>query len=251
MSDSSSVAHRVFSGVSTFIEKSTEFKFFLLLSSFILLLDSCLVLFYKANLLDAFSSTAAPEVSIGSAIVFFALFSFLMSVFFRLIRHLLQLAIALAALKISWLRSKKRDHLGKAYKYPSVARTKALSEKDSFSYERIQEHMQEYVTAERNITIGFGMGLLFLGNIFVLGSDSVQTISQEFSSFLTTDHGFWVNRFANAVMGSYVILVAVLIFLALRTADESKVYLPDAPQGNAQPGAPTDRLSATLRQDGG
>jgi len=248
MADGSSVADKVISGANSLIEKATELRFFLLLCSFILLLDSCLVFFYEKNLLSAFRAPTTADVSVGGAIVFVALFAFLMSVFFRGLRYAIQLGFALAVSRIDWLQRRERDELGRAYKYPTLALAKAIVEKDSFTYSRIQEHLHAQESSEATLTIGFGMALLFLGNNFVLGSESVQTISQVFASFLAVDHGFWVNRIANAVMGSFLILVVVLFMLALRRTDEAKVYLPDAPENYSKPSEPTDITSTASAQ---
>lgn len=225
MADQSSGITRAVLSASTFVEKSAEFKYFLLFSSLVLLLDSCLVLFFRKNIFQSFVEFPAPELSVGGAVIFLALFSFLMAVFFRALRHILMFPSAYIYFR--YLDSGDAPQSSsKDYSYSSLAERDALIEKDEFVYARIQDHKSERNSIEAHLNIGFGMCVLFLYNFLVLGDEEVHTLSQVLAFFLDADNGFWVNRFVNAVMGAYVLLVLFVLPLSLKPYDDGKVYLP-------------------------
>ncbi|WP_370683395.1 hypothetical protein AB9V60_08915 [Pseudomonas syringae pv. atrofaciens] len=63
MADSASGMSKALATITSFIEKAVEMRHFMLLISFILALDSCLMVFFHKNLLGAFSRLDASEVS--------------------------------------------------------------------------------------------------------------------------------------------------------------------------------------------
>jgi len=233
MSDFSSIAGQFASSTTSFIEKSIEVKFFLILSSLVLLLDSCLVFFYGKNILDALKTVSSPEISIGGALIFMMLFSFLMSFVFLFLRKLLQFLIVLITSQ-EWFPKGKKEDFGSDLKYLSLAERDALIKKDTFAYSRIQEYKQTEKATETNLTVGFGMSILFFYNYVILGSGSILTISQLASSQLQLDHGFWINRLISIVIGVYVLVSAGFFILALRPTDSDKIFLPDPPKDTAQ-----------------
>lgn len=65
MADSSISIGKVITTSTSFVDKAVEFRHFMLLISFLLALDSCLMIFYKKNLLQSFDHLSAPEVSVA------------------------------------------------------------------------------------------------------------------------------------------------------------------------------------------
>jgi hypothetical protein len=89
MADSSNSISKVITTSTTFIDKAVEFRHFMLLTSFLLALDSCLMIFFKKNLLQSFGSLSAPEVNAAGALVFLGIFAFLMAMLFPVLRYVL------------------------------------------------------------------------------------------------------------------------------------------------------------------
>lgn len=222
MSDSSQ-AMRFLSGAAGFLEKSTEIKFFLLLNAFVLTLDSCLVFFYNKNIFSSFKSFDSVEVSIANALVFLVIFSFMMSVFFMVIRHFSQVLVHYVDIKFGNNDEKPSNDFKSAFR----AEKEALKERDKMAYEIVNSHKQQNKEMESALTIGFGVVMLFIFNYYVFGSYSIMTITQQASLMLDNDYGFVVNIVVDLFFGIYVIGLLLVSYAALRPYKTEYVYLPD------------------------
>lgn len=225
MSDSNLSIGKALSTSTTFVEKSIEFRHFMLLISFILTLDSSLVIFYKKGLLNAFSSFDAPEVSAGNALVFLGLFGFLMTVLFPALRQILLMVPKYVSLK--WPKQHEHDYnLG----WPSLIRKKAIIERDKVALEILDKHEAVQHENRTNMNIGFAMVVLFALNFLVLGDDQTLSLSQTSATLLEAKTGFWLTALIRLSLGGFLIFSAFITFFSLTPENDSKIYWPESPE---------------------
>ena len=71
------------------LQKANDFKYFALLGSFVLILDIALVMYYDVALMDLSFERIKNDLSVGSVLIFFAMFSLFISFVVGSIRTLL------------------------------------------------------------------------------------------------------------------------------------------------------------------
>ena len=197
----------------------------MLFTAFILLLDSCLVIFYEKDLLSSFKSLNEPEVNAANAIVFLGVFFLSMALFFPALRQLVRLGIAWIYFKWFWNSASKNEY-GEGWHYPSLKKDDALKNKDEFVLDIIEKHEEELANKHINLNVVFALVLLFGVNFFVIGGESLNSLTQHAAQLLYKDFGFWVNRIINAGIGVFVIFSLVMLGLSLNPIEEDKVYIP-------------------------
>lgn len=231
MSDSGPSISKIVSSSTSFVEKAVEFRHFMLFTTFLLLLDSCLVVFYKKGLTAAFSSLDEPEVSAANALIFLGIFFFSMALFFPAIRQLLRLVVGSVYFKWFW-DSKSRNDLGDDWHFPSLKKKEALINKDDFVLNLVQKHEDEAMDKNINLNIGFSLVSLFLVNYFIIGDGALQSLTQQAVLLIDTDFGFWVNRLINAGIGIFSIFIFIMLCLSLNPVEENRVYIPSQSKPN-------------------
>ncbi|OUM06597.1 hypothetical protein BW686_16030 [Pseudomonas syringae] len=225
MADSTSGMSKALATTTSFIEKAIEMRHFMLLISFILALDSCLVVFYHKNLLGAFSKLDAPEVSGGNALVFLGLFAFLMTLLFPALRHLL-LTIT-TYVSIRW-PNKNNQHTHPNIRWVSTVREKALIDRDKVMLDILDKNQAAHDEDMINTNIGFAMAMLLALNFFVLGDDHTATLSQTAATLHTALKGFWVTALVKTSLGGIVLFCILLLVQALSPhVDGDRIYLPE------------------------
>lgn len=224
MQDSGPSISKIVASSTSFVEKAVEFRHFMIFTSFVLLLDSCLAIFYGKNLLSSFRGLNEPEVNAANAIVFMSVFFFSMALFFPALRQVTRLGIAWIYFK--WFWSSKRVELDKDWHYPSLIKNEALKNKDKIIFDMIEKHEEEVKNKHINLNVGFSLALLSAVNYFVLGGETVNTITQQARLLLYTDFGFWINRFLNAAIVVFFIFNLIMLCLSLHPIEEDKVYIP-------------------------
>ncbi|CAM3117002.1 hypothetical protein PSFL111601_05495 [Pseudomonas floridensis] len=198
----------------------------MLLISFILALDSCLVIFYHKNLLGAFSKLDAPEVSGGNALVFLGLFAFLMTLLFPALRHMLLVIPTYISIRWPNRNHQQRDP---DLRWTSIVRKKALIERDKVMLEILEKKQAAHDEEMINMNIGFAMAMLLALNFLVLGDNQTITLSQTAAFLHDTLTGFWVSVLVKFCLGGVVIFCVLLVFQSLTpNADGDRIYLPES-----------------------
>ncbi|MBA4501106.1 hypothetical protein [Marinobacterium marinum] len=225
MSDSGPSISKIVASSTSFVEKAVEFRHFMLFTSFILLLDSCLVIFFGKNILSSFQNLNEPEVNAANAIIFLGVFFFGMALFFPALRQISRLGVAWVYFKWFW-SSAKENNLSDGWHYPSLIKDRALKKKDKVVLDIVEKHEEEIKIKHVNLNVGFALVSLFALNYLVLGAENLITITQQAELLLDKDFGFWVNRFINAGMAVFVIFNLFMLCLSLNPIEEDKVYIP-------------------------
>ncbi|WP_156906453.1 hypothetical protein [Halomonas halocynthiae] len=225
MADSGPSISKIVASSTSFVEKAVEFRHFMLFTAFVLLLDSCLVIFYGKDLLSSFESLNEPEVNAANAIVFLALFFFSMALFFPALRQIIRLGIAWVYFKWFWSLESKNEY-GDGWHYPSLKKDEALKNRDNFVLDIIAKHEEEIMNKHINLNVGFALVLLFAVNFLAIGSESLNTLTQQAAFLLDKDFGFWINRLINAGIGVFIIFSLIMLGLSLNPVEEDKVYIP-------------------------
>lgn len=225
MSDLGSSISKIVASSTSFVEKAVEFRHFMLFSSFVLLLDSCLVIFFEKALLSSLKSLNDPEVNAANAIVFLGVFFFSMALFFPALRQTLRFGIACGYFKWFWSSETKSEY-GGGWHYPSLKKDEALKDRDDFVLDIISKHEEEIKNKHVNLNVGFALVLLFAVNFLVIGNESSNTLTQQSALLLDKDFGFWINHLINAGVGVFIIFSFVMLCLSLNPVEEDKVYIP-------------------------
>ncbi|MEE4804625.1 hypothetical protein V2K66_18650 [Pseudomonas alliivorans] len=228
MADSASGMSKALATTTSFIEKAVELRHFMLLASFILALDSCLVVFFNKNLLGAFANLDAPEVNAGNAIVFLGFFAFMMTLLFPVLRQVL--LIVPTYISSRW---PAKDHMENVWApdmlWASSAHRRALLERDKVVLELLEKKQMDENENVVTKNVGFAMIALFLFNHQVLGDGQTATLSQVAAALLDTSPGFWITVVIRLSLGIFSIFCAIMFFISLTpTPIESKIYLPES-----------------------
>ncbi|WP_338585508.1 hypothetical protein [Pseudomonas sp. MAG733B] len=230
MADSSTSISKVITTSTTFIDKAVEFRHFMLLISFLLALDSCLMIFYQKNLVQSFGSLSAPEVNAAGALVFLGIFAFLMALLFPVLRQIL-LAVTTW---IKWYCPTKGKQIDHDYSFPSIVRKKALIERDKLIIELLDKNEEHRRDHEINMNIGFGLVLMFAINYLVLGTDQVMTLSHTAVTLREASTGFWISALIQIALGTFTIFLMVILALSLTPEASDKIYLPESDEERAE-----------------
>ena len=225
MADSGSSISKIVASSTSFVEKAVEFRHFMLFTTFVLLLDSCLVIFFGKDLLSSFDSLNEPEVNAANAIVFLGIFFFSMALLFPALRQIIRLGIAWVCFKWFWSSESKNEY-SDGWHYPSIKKDEALKNKDGFVLDIIAKHEEEAMNKHINLNVGFALVLVFAVNFLVIGSESLNTLTQQAALLLDKDFGFWINRLINAGIGVFVIFSVIMLGQSLNPVEEDKVYIP-------------------------
>ncbi|WP_263259011.1 hypothetical protein [Pseudomonas oryzihabitans] len=223
MADSNISIGKVISTSSNFVDKAVEFRHFMLLISFLLALDSCLMIFYKKNLLQSFDHLSAPEVSAPGALIFLGIFAFLMALFFPVLRHLLLAAT-------TWIRFYypiKEEGSSNDFRYPSLARREALIKRDKLIIELLEKQEEQKVNHETNMNIGFGLAVMFAIDYSALGNDEILTLAQTAAALPDLISGFWISLLIRIAFGVFIIFLLVIFAMSLTPDTDQKLYLPE------------------------
>ena len=224
MADSSSNLFKALTTSMTFVEKATEFRHFMLLTAFLLALDSCLVIFYKVGLLEAFSSVSLTSLNLSGPLIFLGIFSFLMAVFFPALRYVLKIPIELMAER--WPATAKTE-VGHETKNPDVARKEAILNNDKLKLELVEKFEESRSHFQTTLNIGFSVAALAFINYWVIDIPGIKTLSQEVAAMVDFECGFWLKRIIHAVLGTLMIVILGMLALSLHPGIEDKVYIPE------------------------
>ncbi len=230
MADSSTSISKAITTSTTFVDKAVEFRHFMLLISFLLALDSCLMIFYKKNLLQSFSRLDAPEVNAGGALVFLGVFAFLMALFFPVLRQ--GLLAFTTAIKLMWgTNGKEVNH---DFRDIYTARRQALIERDKLIVELLDKQEAQRRDHEINMNIAFGLVLMFAINFLNLGTAQVLSLTQTAATLPGAITGFWVNALILTAFGTFTAFLLAILAMSLAPESREKIYLPESDKEKAE-----------------
>ncbi|MEE4626642.1 hypothetical protein V2L00_23345 [Pseudomonas alliivorans] len=226
MADSASGMSKVLTTTTTFIEKAIEFRHFMLIVSFLLALDSSLIIFYQKNLLESFLSLNAPEVDAAGALIFLGLFAFLMSLLFPAMRQLL-----LGLTRYLWVQMSvhlPRPRPDYDYEYTGYVRRRAITERDKLLMDLV--YKQEEVTHDHNVNmnIGFAVVMLFVLNFWMLGTAQFMTLTQVAATLPDVVKGFWLTGLVYISYGVFLTFLSAIFWMSLNPERQNKMYLPES-----------------------
>lgn len=199
-----------------FIEKSTDFKYFTLISSIIFSLDIFCIIVYKENIIKTFinfDSLVNTKEYVYFA-VFFVIFSFLITSFFPTVRF---------AIKSIFLYFNKFDNLidtNKDYKSLSSVKDEAIQKKDKFLFSLVEKEEIEYLEMEKKLNISFALGL-FIVIDWLINDNSLVNFSYD---LIQNTNGIFY-FFYTTMSLIYLIIIAFWFHISLKY-NPNKIYLP-------------------------
>ena len=222
MSEIASQAGKI---VSSFTDRIIEKRFFMIIFSLILALDSFVLVFYQKGIQQSFLSFNAPETSLTTILIFLGLFSFVMSIFFPLFRQLLHDFFYYTG--ISNLVAIHRINLNDdTYSFASSVYQEALNKSNDILYKEVLAHRNNQKEIETNLNIVFSMNCLMLINI--LSSGETLSITE---IILATIEGQGSIGFVKYLSFSFgLVLIFFLIIMLIKSLDpsrETRMYLPN------------------------
>jgi hypothetical protein len=187
------------------------------------------MIFYKKNLLQSFGRLSSPEVSVAGALVFLGVFAFLMALFFPVLRHVL-LAVTIW---IKFYYPTKGEENNHDFRYPSIARRKALIERDKLIIELLEKQDEQRKNHETNMNIGFGLVIMFAIDYLILGTDQVLTLAQTVATVPGIISGFWISLLIHIAFATFIIFLVVVLTMSLTPDTNEKIYLPESDEEKA------------------
>lgn len=228
MSESNSGYDKILNSATSVFEKAIEFKFFNILISFTLLLDVCLIKFFNKNITNAFSGDDPISLNVAHALLFFCIFSFFMSVFFKAARQcLLYLLSFVFQSKIAEPFSINGIYRGDIH----LSETKAIAERDSFTLELINKRRAEIETMQSQLDISFSMCCIILYNYYFSSStttDSVLNIATTYISsidFISSNIAFVV--LTQLAKFSFIGMTLIMLLLSINGNMDNNVSIPN------------------------
>jgi hypothetical protein len=177
---------RSLGGIFDTIEKAAQFRFFLLLSVFILTADSLSCIFFQANLLDIPNVIPKTGSMFALFILFLLIFSCFHAIVFPLFRKL-TIFLIIAPIYFKYFFKSDSEDRNSDFSYVSLVERDAIKEKDFFTLQRVSQFNDEQKQLENSRNFGFSLGIVLFYNYFCLGGEKYQSLSQ--LSFQYCDQG--------------------------------------------------------------
>ena len=227
--------------VSTILEKASEFRYYLLIMAAILTLDNFLSFSYKKNILSLGSFFNTPELTLGNTIIYIALVTYLLALFFPVMRRIILILISsiyyFLEYKLSFLPNKADSD--RAYKYAPLVENKAILDRDEFDLKLVSEHNDIQRRIEGNLELGFAVATLLIFNFWILGEAGSPTVSQILITALSEPMGTAKKLIFYLFYGVFIIGISVVLFVSLNPVRNQKMYLPKSDDYPKLPNPPT------------
>jgi large-conductance mechanosensitive channel len=210
------------------LEKSIEFRYFMIFSSFIFYVDSVWLTIGEGGFEAHFKSFELKATLIPQSILILGFFYLLMALVFPVLRKVIQFLLMTLTNKFETLKKQKTNNGDE--RYVSSVKRKALLEKDSFWLAEIEKREEEIAERETNLNLNFSLLILVLINWLIVGSSKEVSISQFVSQIYEYDFGWFLNWFIHF---SIIVFCGFLLFAAfasLFTDVEDKVFYPEEPK---------------------
>lgn len=191
--------------------------------SLILALDSYLLTVYQINLLSSFQKLSSPEASMPSLLIFVAIFTFIMALFFPATRKI----IILLELQTGIYRLFKRESdcysRNSELSFPSQVKKQAILESDDLLYKEVIAHEAQEDDIETNLNIAFAIMCLLLFNFFL----SEDSISQKVLFLIESDTlVFWQRLLVSSFVAVFGLFILFMGMKSLEADREDRIQNP-------------------------
>lgn len=227
MSEASNTYDKILNSATSIFEKATDFKFFNILISFVLLLDICLIKFFHKNILDAFSGDAPITLNISDALLFFCIFSFFMSVFFKSTRQCLLYVFSLIS---SSTDTEHYSRNGISRKDMFTAEMQAISERDSFILNMINVRRAEIKSMQSQLDVSFSMCCIILYDYYFSSNATTNSLLNIISNYIShiplISENYVFIALTKLAMFGFTGMTILMLALSLNTNIDNKVDIP-------------------------
>lgn len=192
-----------FKTISSSLEKATQFRNFILLWSFIYALDSFFVLYYKANFLLVSEKITNYEMLPGAFLLFSAVFSFLMAIFFPVIRRII----------LSFRNAPRDKQDDEQYVY--ILKRDAYLNKDKFTLDEVNRHEYEMKELESDLNISFSLVCLVLINLFI-SNEEAKSISFYLLEIIKNKDNMFIFIFGHFLYFVFAITLMIWFYASIK-----------------------------------
>jgi hypothetical protein len=209
------------------LEKSIEFRFFMIFSCFIFFTDSALMIIGHGGFDASFKLFELRASLVPKVFVLLGVFYLNMALILPVFRRLIQLLIVYINfyLKLGKQAGKNPDE-----KYLSIVKKEALLNKDSFWLAEVEKREKEIAEREINLNINFSLIFLVLVNIFVVGTPDEISITQFVMKIYDYDLGWFFNWFIHFSLLVFCSFLVFATFASLSTDVDEKIIYPKEPK---------------------
>ncbi len=218
---------RILSFTSSLLEKTQDFRYFGLIFSFCLMLDSALSYHLGSSLMHFKLSDFGEKVSIGSFLLFLVSFSFLLAFIIPVIKQFLTLVFLVIPWEIRGFFLKKHDPTEKDhYLSYSEIESFAIKEDNKVAY---QIYLNEIKSEENyNNLCYFCLTLLVAVPInLVVTYNSEHTIGNYIQTLINADPSFLVviQWLFFSILFMYCVYLGVIVYCGLSSTDRRKIFI--------------------------
>ena len=190
-----------------------EYKYFVLLLSFLFALDIFNLIAHNKNIIDMLiNDNIIKEISL----LFITIYMFIMVLIFPSLRYIIRWFYTYFEINID-------DYAdNKDYKYLFIAKKEAIIKENDFLLSRIEKEENKNKEVEKELNIDFSLGLLIFIDYILNENSAVNTIY----NFIQTMTGllYFICAFAGAI---FIAVVGFWFWVSLFPYKIEKIYLPD------------------------
>ncbi len=190
-----------------------EYKYFVLLLSFLFALDIFNLIVHNKNIIDMLiNDNIIKEISL----LFITIYIFIMVLIFPSLRYIIRWFYTYFKIDID-------DYAdNKDYKYLFIAKKEAIIKENDFLLSRIEKEENKNKEVEKELNIDFSLGLLIFIDYILNENSAVNTIY----NFIQTMTGllYFICAFAGAI---FIAVVGFWFWVSLIPYKIEKIYLPD------------------------
>ena len=173
---------------------------------------------------QSFLAWESKEVSFGAGLAFIAMLTFMMALFFpvmrKIIMGLLSCTNFYSLQKISYDR-------GPDWKCASLLEKEATRNKDDFLIDRIAEHNLSTKEKEIDLNIAFSLSMLFVINCFLIGRTDLVSFTQNIHLLMSEDFGFFIEKIIDAGVAVFTIFIVFMGWQSIAYLEGDQIYWPD------------------------
>lgn len=190
-----------------------EYKYFVLLLSFLFALDIFNLITHNKNIIDMLiNDNIIKEISL----LFITIYMFIMVLIFPSLRYIIRWFYTYFEINID-------DYAdNKDYKYLFIAKKEAIIKESDFLLSRVEKEENKNKEVEKELNIDFSLGLLIFIDYILNENSAVNTIY----NFIQTMTGllYFICSFISIV---FLFIVVFWFWVSLFPYKIEKIYLPD------------------------
>ena len=223
------MSDRILSFTSSLIEKSRDFRYFGLICSLALILDSALAYSLGSSLYEFRLSDFGKNIGTGNLILFLVLFSFYLSFVVPLIKHSIFWSSQLIPYKVSsflWPPEEHDTDTRKNYLRSNELKAYAIKKDNNVAYNVYLEEFKN--NEEQDSLCYFSLSLLVSSCINIsLSYDVEHTIIKSVLSLASSEVGFSsiVVSAILTLLFMFCFYLGVIIYCGLSPKDRDRIYM--------------------------